>query len=61
MDIKRPKRLNEESEEDLMMMQEEFLKQKSEPSVKVTRKAREPDDQLKQNQKPKSFKLYFIS
>jgi hypothetical protein len=38
MNIKRPKRINEEDEDDLMVIQQEFLKQKVQPSVKLVKK-----------------------
>jgi hypothetical protein len=40
MEVKRPKRLIEETEDDLMLLQEQFLKDKSQPSVKIVRETK---------------------
>jgi hypothetical protein len=41
MNVKRPKRINEEDEDDLLQFQEEFLKQKQQPSVKLIKKEKD--------------------
>lgn len=57
MNVKRPKRLNEETEDDLMEFQENFLKQNLQPSAKLVRKVASAetnalsDDQVNQKVK----------
>jgi hypothetical protein len=43
MNVKRPKRITEEDEDDLMEIQQEFLKQKIKPSVKLVKKNSDGD------------------
>lgn len=49
MEVKRPKRLKEETEDDLILLQEQFIKDKSQPSVKVVREQKSEDEGIKKN------------
>ena len=48
MNVKRPKRLNEEDEDDLMQFQNEFLKLNQQPSAKVVKKQELNEDRIKE-------------
>ena len=43
MNVKRPKRVHEEDEDELMEFQEQFLKQELKPSVHLVRKKHQND------------------
>ena len=43
MNVKRPKRVHEEDEDELMEFQEQFLKQELKPSVQLVRKKHQND------------------
>jgi hypothetical protein len=43
MNIKRPRRVHEEDEDELMEFQEQFLRDSQQPSVKIVRKKHETE------------------
>lgn len=54
MNVKRPRRVHEEDEDELMEFQEQFLRESQQPSVKIVRKQHEST--TKSNPAPENTK-----